>query len=64
MNFFLLLNTKEDILNHVSNQTVDGAPLTYIVGRKNILYKSMGSINCLVTDIIQNIFFCVHSRRK
>jgi len=24
MNFFLLLNTKEDILNNVGNQTVDG----------------------------------------
>jgi len=24
-----------------------------------ILWKSVGSINCLVTDILQNIFFCV-----
>jgi len=24
MNFFLLLNTKEDLLKNVSNQTVDG----------------------------------------
>jgi len=24
-----------------------------------ILWKSMGPINCLVTDILQNIFFCV-----
>jgi len=29
MNFFLLLNTKDDILKNVSNQTVDG-PLTFI----------------------------------
>jgi len=24
---------------------------------KKILWKSMGSINCLVTDILQNVFF-------
>ncbi len=25
MSFFLLLNTKEDILKHIGNQTVDGS---------------------------------------
>jgi len=41
MNFFLLLNTKEDILKNIINE-------------KNIL-KSMGPDNCLVADILQNI---------
>jgi len=30
MNFFLLLNTKDDILKNVGNQTVDGAPFFHI----------------------------------
>jgi len=62
MNFFLLLNTKEDILKNVGNQTVDHFPLTSIVWGK-ILWNSMGTINCLVTDILQNFLF-VFSRRK
>jgi len=28
------------------------------------LWKSMGSINCLVTDILQNIFFCVQQKKE
>jgi len=27
-------------------------------------WKSMGSINCLVTDILQNIFFCVQHKKE
>jgi len=56
MSFFLLLNTKEDILNY--NQTVDGLQW------KKILWKSMGSINCLVTNGLQNIFFCVQQKKE
>jgi len=52
MNFFLLLNTKEGVLN-VGNQLMN--PVDF--HRKKMLWKSMGSINCLVTDILQNIFF-------
>jgi len=29
-----------------------------------LLWKSMGSINCLVTDILQNIFFCVQQKKE
>jgi len=59
MNFFLLLNTK-DILKNVGNQTVD-TPLTSIVFFLFVylfvcfflLWKSIGSINCFITDILQ-----------
>jgi len=27
-------------------------------------WKSVGSINCLVTDILQNIFFCVQQKKS
>jgi len=40
MNFYLQLNTKEDILKNVGNQTVDRTPFFFI------LCYSMGSINC------------------
>jgi len=30
----------------------------------SILWKSMGSINCLVTEILQNIFFCVQLKKE
>jgi len=49
MNFFLLLNPKEDILKNGRNQTVD-VPVEW----EKIQWKSMGSINCLVSDILQN----------
>jgi len=51
MNFFLLLNTK-GVLN-AGNQLMD--PVDF--HRKKMLWKSMGSINCLVTDIFQYFFF-------
>jgi len=37
MSFFLLLNTKEDILKNVGNQTVDSSHLTPIVGKENTM---------------------------
>jgi len=27
-------------------------------------FKSMGSINCLFANILQNIFFCVHQKKE
>jgi len=35
-----------------------------IVGNNKILWKSLGSINCLVTDILLNIFFCVQQKKE
>jgi len=62
MSFFLLMNTKEDILKNVSNQTVAGPHrLPYYEGK--ILWKSMGSIKCPVTNILQ-IYSFVFNRRK
>jgi len=52
MNFFLLLITKEDILKNIGNQT----GFFFF----SILWKSM---NCLVTHILQNIFFCVQQKK-
>jgi len=31
---------------------------------KWILWKSIGTFNCLVTDIHQNIFFCVQQKKE
>jgi len=37
-------------------------PITFHSMGKKILWKSMGSINYLVSDILQSIFFKVFSR--
>jgi len=29
-----------------------------------LLWKSMGSINCLVYDILQNMYFCVQQKKE
>jgi len=29
-----------------------------------ILWKSMATVNCLVTNILQNIFFCVQQNKE
>jgi len=60
MHFFFLLNTN-DILKNVSNQTVDGPELMTFFFQ---LWKSMGSINCLVTDIHQNILISVQQKKE
>ncbi len=39
------------------------SPLTSIVG-KEILWKSMGTINCLITSILHNIFFYVQNMKE
>ncbi len=31
---------------------------------KKILWKSMATVNCLVTNILQNIFFCVQQKKE
>jgi len=53
MSFFLLLITKEDILKNTGNQS-SWAPLIIFFF---IVWMSLGSINCLVTHILQNMFF-------
>jgi len=44
-----------------SNQTVYRA---WTQNGKEILWKSMGSINSLVTHILQNILFCVQQKKE
>jgi len=36
---FFFLNTKEDILKNVGNQTVDGPPSSFVFSRRNNLIK-------------------------
>ncbi len=63
--FILVLNTKEDILKNVGNQTVAGSqwlpyffsPTIKVLKLENL--KSVGTSNWLVTHILQNILFCV-----
>ncbi len=50
--FFLLLNTKEAILKNVGKQTI------------KILQKSMATVSCLVTNILQNISFYAQQKKE
>jgi len=62
VNFFLLLNTKDDILKNVSNQTVDGPSMVFLFFFFRP-WKSSGPIDCLVTHILQNIIFYVRQMK-
>ncbi len=63
MNFFSVLQTKDDILKNVGNQIVAGSHWLFIVWNK-ILWNSMAAVNCLVTNIVHNIFFCVQQKKE
>jgi len=55
MNLFLLMNTKEYILKNFAKQTVD---VSYWKSMRSTVHNQV-RINCLVTNILQNIsFFC------
>ncbi len=58
-----MLNTKEDMLKNFEEPNSCWPPLTSIVG-KEILCKSMETINCLITSILQNIFFYVQHKKE
>ncbi len=86
ISFFLMLNTKEDILKNAGNKTVDGqvrcsvsaAPhgyVFYVYLRFDLNENSVSvwcswhrtaylTINCFITSILQNIFFCVQHKKK
>ncbi len=53
MNVFVLLNTKEDILNNVGNTV-------FFL----LLWKLMLPQNSLITNFLQNIFICVQQKRE
>ncbi len=60
--FILLLNINA-VLKNVENQTVAGPqwlPLYFVFHRS----KSTWTSNCLVTQILQNIFFCVQLKKE
>ncbi len=61
MDFFLLLNTKEKML--VTKLLMVAIDI-YSMEKKKILWKSMATVNCSVTHIFQNIFFCVQQKKK
>ncbi len=61
MNFFILLNTKEDILKNGGKQIV---AIDFDKAFFSILSSSMATVNCLVTDILQIVFFVLNRRKK
>jgi len=50
-------------MKNVSNQTVVG-PIDFYSICFPILCQSMGSINLLVNNIVENIFFCAQKRKE
>ncbi len=59
MRFFISLyffNTKYDIMKNAGNQSTVATGFHSI--EKKILWKSMATVDCLVANILQNIFFC------
>jgi len=50
---FLQLNTKEDILKNIGKQTVELDSIFNFI-----------TVNCLVADILQNIFVCVLQKKE
>jgi len=59
MSFFLLLNTKEDILKNDWNfGTTDFHSIFFSTMEVN------GTKNCLVPIVLQNIFLCVQQKKE
>ncbi len=50
-------NTKEESLKNV-------VPTDFHIIYFPILWKSMSTVNCLVTNSLQNIFFCVQQKKE
>jgi len=60
LSYFLLLNTKEDILKNDWNfGTIDFHSLVFF-----LLWKSMVPNNCLVSIVLQNIFLRVQQKKE
>ncbi len=56
LRFFLLLDTNEDILKNVGNQTAEGSHSIFV------LYN--GSQWLPSTHFLQNVFFCVQQKNE
>jgi len=62
---FTVSNLYEFLSSAEQDRTVDITSSTSKVGKKKYFgRKSMGYINDLVTDILQNIVFCVQQKRE
>ncbi len=57
----LSLSSIEYILKNVNNETVEDVDFH---STEKILWKLMATINCLVTNILRNIFFCVQQKKE
>jgi len=51
-------------LKNMCNQTVDMGPIDFHSMGKKIQCNSKGPINCLVSEFLQNIFFCVQPKKE
>jgi len=51
--------TEKKVVYQTDNMVIKQltAPIDFHSRNKITLWKSVGSINCLITDILQNIFF-------
>jgi len=58
MSFFLLLKTKDDHFEEWVTKQLMGS-----IDFQSTMEVN-GPINCLVTNIPQNIFFCVHQKKE
>jgi len=47
-------------LKNVGNQTVDHGPQYLLV----YIFHTVGTNNCLISEILQNIFFCVQQKNE
>ncbi len=57
-------NLYEFLWKYIGNQTVDSSHWLFDHCIFSILWLSMAIGNCLVTNILQNIFFCVQQKKK
>jgi len=53
----------EDKIRYFEEPNRRWTPLISVVG-KEILWKSMGTINCLITSILQSILFYVQNKKE
>jgi len=38
--------------------------IEFLSRKKKKLWKSMATVNCLITNILQNVFFCVQQKKE
>ncbi len=63
ISLFFMLNTNYDISKNFEVPKSCWSPIDFH-NKKEILWKSMGTNNCSITNILQNIFFCVQHKKE